>query len=211
MSEVAEERLYGLIEIAERQQVAVQAALDGLAAERAALARERERLGQDVHGLNRNVRTAVLGAVAESMHDAAETGAAALKAATGPLLGRLDQVGASAGQAEATLRRVVLWASWRLLGWVVAGIAALALLGWLAGSAVLWWDAGAIGAAQDQKLELEARVAELKAIHDDWVKAGMLGRIERCEPGDRPCIRVNEDAGSFKADGHNDYRVIQGY
>ena len=209
MSEAAEERLYGLIEIAERQQAAVQAALEGLAAERAALARERERLGEDVHGLNRNVRTAVLGAVAESMQGAADTGAAALKAATGPLLGRLEQVGASAGQAEAVLRRVVLWASWRLLGWGVAIIATLALLWWLASSAVLWWDAGAIGQAQEQKGELEAQVADLKANQDAWVKAGMLGKIDHCGPRSRPCIRVDENAGPFGE--HSDYRVIQGY
>ena len=209
MSEAAEERLYGLIEIAERQQAAVQAALEGLAAERVALARERERLGQDVHSLNRNVRSAVLGAVAESMHGAAETGAAALKAATGPLLGRLEQVGTSAGQAEATLRRLVLWASWRLLGWVVAGIAGLALLWWLASSAVLWWDAGAIGQAQEQKAELAAQVAQLQATQDAWVKAGMLGKIEHCGPRSRPCIQVDENAGPFGE--HGEYRVIQGY
>ena len=211
MSEAAEERLYGLIEIAERHQAAVQAALEGLAAERAALAAERERLGQDVHGLNRNVRAAVLGAVAESMHGAAETGASALKAATGPLLGRLEQVGTTAGQVEASLRRVVLWASWRLLGWGVAGIAALALLWWLASSAVLWWDAGAIGEAQQQKALLEAEIDQLQANHDAWEKAGMLGKIERCGSRSRPCIRVNENAGSFESDGHDDYRVIQGY
>ncbi len=211
MSEAAKEGLYGLIEIVEGHQAAVQVALEGLAAERAALRAERERLGQDVHGLNRNVRTAVLGAVAESMHGAAETGASALKAATGPLLGRLDQVGTTADQAEASLRRVVLWASWRLLGWGVAGIAALALLWWLASSAVLWWDAGAIGEAQEQKGELEAQVAQLQATEKEWEKAGMLGKIEHCGASARPCIRVNEGAGPFEADGHDDYRVIQGY
>ncbi len=211
MSEAAEERLYGLIEIAERHQAAVQAALEGLAAERAALKVERERLGQDVHGLTRNVRTAVQGAVAESMHGVAETGASALKAATGPLLGRLDQVGTMADQAEASLRRVVLWASWRLLGWGVAGIAALALLWWLASSAVLWWDAGAIGQAQEQKAELEAQVAQLQATQEEWQKAGMLGKIEHCGPRSRLCIRVDENAGQFESDGHDDYRVIQGY
>ncbi len=211
MSEAAEERLYGLIEIAERHQEAVQAALEGLAVERAALKAERELLGQDVHGLSRTIRTAVQGGVAESMFVAAETGASALKAATGPLLGRLDQVGTTADQAEATLRRVVLWASWRLLGWGVAAIAALVLLGWLASSAVLWGDAGAIGQAQEQKAELETQVAELKANQDSWEKAGMLGKLSQCGPRSRPCIRVNEGAGQFESDGHSDYRVIQGY
>ncbi len=209
MSEAAKEGLYGLIEIVERHQAAVQVALEGLAAERAALQAERERLGQDVHGLTRTVRTAVLGAVAESMHDAAKTGASALQAATGPLLRRLDQVGTSADQAEASLRRVVLWASWRLLGWGMAGIAGLALLWWLASSAVLWWDAGAIGDAQEQKAELEAQIAQLQATEKEWEKVGMLGKIEHCGLRSRPCIAVNENAGPFGE--HSEYRVIQGY
>ena len=54
-----EDRLYGLMEVAERQQAAVQAALDGLAAERAALAREREALARGVAGLQSGTQGAV--------------------------------------------------------------------------------------------------------------------------------------------------------
>ncbi len=50
MSET-EDRLYGLMEVVERQQAAVQAALEGLAAERAALQREREALARGAQGL----------------------------------------------------------------------------------------------------------------------------------------------------------------
>jgi hypothetical protein len=46
--------------------------------------------------------------------------------------------------------------------------------------------------------------------HDSWVQAGMLGKIIRC-PGNRPCLRVDEGAGAFQSEGHNDYRIIQGY
>ncbi len=116
---------------------------------------------------------------------------------------------AEAGQAEAALRQVVLWASWRLLGWVMAGVAGLVLLGWLASTLVLWWDTGTIAAAQAQKAQLQAEVTEMQANHDGWVKAGMLGKLEHCNPGFRPCIRVNESAGAFG--DRSDYRVILGY
>jgi len=39
--------------------------------------------------------------------------------------------------------------------------------------------------------------------------AGMLGKLERCGPKSRPCIRVDERAGSFGDQA--DYRVILGY
>ncbi len=210
MSET-EDRLYGLMEIAERQQAAVQAALDGLTAERAALGRERQALAKTAGDLALGTRVAAEAGVQASLAGAATEGVAAVQAATKPLLGRLAGMTAEAGQAEAALRQVVLWASWRLLGWVMAGVAGLVLLGWLASTLVLWWDMGTIAAAQLQKAQLQQEVAGLQATQDAWVKAGMLGRLERCGPKARPCIRVDEGAGGFQSQGHDDYRVIQGY
>ncbi len=208
-SDPLEERLFGLIEIAERQQAAAQAALEGLAAERVALKREREQLAQERQALGLGTQAAVRLAVEESLSRAAGIGVEAVQAAARPLLGRLDKVADGAGQAEAALRRVVLWASWRLLGWGVAVIAVLVLLWWLASSAVLWWDAGMIGRAQLQKAHLEAEIAEMRANRGEWQKAGMLGKLEPCGPEGRPCIRVDERAGGFGEQA--DYRVILGY
>ncbi len=143
------------------------------------------------------------------MAGAATEGVAAVQAATWPLLDRVAGVTAEAGQAEAALRGMVLWASWRLLGWVVALGAATVLLGWLMSSGVLWWNTLATGAAQGRKAELQAEVAELQANRDALVKAGLLGKLERCGPKARPCIRVGERAGGFGDQG--DFRVIQGY
>ena len=209
MSQTEEHRLYGLIELAETQQAAVQTALQGLAAERAALQRERETLARGVQALERSTRAAVHAAVTESLAGAAGEGVAAVQTATRPLLGQLAGVTERAGQAETALRGVVLWASWRLLGWVVGAVATLVLLGWLASTAVLWWDMNAIGAAQVRKAQLEAAVAELAANHDAWEKAGMLGKLGQCGPKAKPCIRVDENGGAFGDQA--DYRVIQGY
>ncbi len=208
MSET-EDRLYGLMEIAERQQAAAQAALDGLAAERAALGREREAWRASVRGSAARHAGAVRAAVTDSLAGAATEGVAAVQAATKPLLGRLAGMTAEAGQAEAALRQVVLWASWRLLGWVMAGVAGLVLLGWLASTLVLWWDTGRSRRRRCRRRSCRHEVAELQANHDGWVKAGMLGKLERCGPKARLCIRVDEGAGPFGE--RSDYRVIQGY
>ena len=205
----AEERLYGLMEIAERQQAAVQAALEGLAAERLGLARERERLARGVRDLQSGTQGAVRAAVADSLAGAATEGVAAVRAATGPLLDRLDEVAEQAGQADAALRGVVAWTSWRLLGWTLAAVAGLVLLGWLASTAVLWWDTGAIGAARVEKRQLQLEVAEMQANRDEWAKAGFLAKLTRCNPGNRPCVRVDERAGAFGT--ASDYRVLLGY
>jgi len=204
-----EDRLYGLVEIADRQQAAVQAALEGLAAERAALAREREAFARQVQALQAGVQGAARAAVAEGLAGAAVEGVAAVQAATGPLLSRLGSVAEQAGQADAALRGVVAWASWRLLGWMTAAMAALVLLGWLASTLVLWWDTGAIAAARVEKRQLQAEVAEMQASRDEWVRAGFLVKLERCGPKARPCVRVNEGAGAFGT--ASDHRVLLGY
>jgi len=207
----AEDRLFGLMEIAQGHQAAVQAALEGLTAERAALQRERETLARQVRSLEQSTDAAVRSAVTASLAGAATEGAATVQAATRPLFERVAGLTEQAGKAETGLRGVVLWASWRLLGWVMAAVAGLVLLGWLASTLVLWWDTGTIAAAQLRKALVQAQLAELVANHEGWVKAGMLGQIERCGPKALPCIRVNEGAGAFQSEGHDDYRVIQGY
>jgi len=207
----AEDRLFGLMEIAQGHQAAVQAALEGLTAERAALQRERETLARQVRSLEQSTEAAVRSAVTASLAGAATEGAATVQAATRPLFERVAGLTEQVGKAETALRGVVLWASWRLLGWVMAAVAGLVLLGWLASTLVLWWDTGTIAAAQLRKALVQAQLAELVANHEGWVKAGMLGRIERCGPKALPCIRVNEGAGAFQSEGHDDYRVIQGY
>lgn len=204
-----EDRLYGLLEVAERQQAAAQAALEGMAAERAALKRERDALATEAKALGLSLRVEVRSAVADGLAAAATEGVQAVETATAPLLGRLEGVSATAGRAEAALRRVVLWASWRLLGWAMAGTAVLVLLIWLRSTVTLWWATDAIASAQARKAQLQAEVAEMQANRDAWAKTGMLGKLERCDPGNRPCIRVDERAGAYGTPA--DRRVILGY
>lgn len=183
MSET-EDRLYGLMEVVERQQAAVQAALEGLAAERRALQL----------------------AVTESLSSVGPTIAAKVDGATQAMEGAVSGAASVAHQAQAAMREVVLWASWRLLGWIVGLGLTLVLVGWLASTAVLWWDTETIATVQLEKAQLQTEVAQLRANYDGWVKAGVQEKVIRCNPGNRPCIRVNEAAGKFGEQG--DIRII---
>ena len=49
----------------------------------------------------------------------------------------------------------------------------------------------------------------MQANRDEWVKAGLLAKLERCGPKARPCVRVTESAGAFEI--ASDYRVLLGY
>ena len=103
----------------------------------------------------------------------------------------------------------ISWASWRVLGWVVAAVALLVLGGWLATTLVLWWDTGAIGTARVERRQLQLEIAELRANRDEWVKTGAQAKLERCGPKARPCVRVDERAGVFGT--ASDHRVLLGY
>jgi hypothetical protein len=197
-----EERLYGLMEIADSQQKAVQAALDGLKAERAALARERERLAGEIAVLGQSTSKAAKTAVAAGFAGVAVEGVEAVRVATRPLLGKLEGVTADAERAEAALRKVVSWASWQLLRRIVGLIVALVLLGWLSGAGLVWWDTGTVNDLQDE-------IAQLQANRNALVNAGMLAKLITCGPDRRPCIQVDESAGAFGT--NSDYRVILGY
>ena len=208
MSET-EDRLYGLMEVVERQQAAMQAALEGLAAERVALQREREKLARGVQGLEAGARAGVQLAVTESLSSVGPMLAAKVDGATQAMEGAVSGAASVAHQATAAMREVVLWANWRLLGWIVGLGLTLVLVGWLTSAALLWWDTRTIAAAQLEKAQLQTEVAGLRANYDGWVKAGVQEKVIRCNPGNRPCIRVNEAAGQFGE--QRDIRIIGGY
>ncbi len=230
----AEQRLFGLMAVAEEQQAAVREALDGLAAARTGLAQERAHLGEAVEavrteagwlrttagdlGPNLAWRTEVAAkeAVKEELAGAGTLAVKAVEAAAQPLLTQLSGVAAQAGAVEAGLRRVAAWASWRLLGRGVAVVALLAGLLWLADLSVWWWTERDMERARGERMALQAEIGVLRGIRDELaaqrtrlVQEGLLAKINRCDPGHRPCIRVNEAAGAFGE--QSDYRVILGY
>ena len=222
-----DQALFGLMAVAEEQQAAVRDALAALAAQQAALEQQQARLegwteavraeaaglrriaGEVGPGLARSTREAVEIAVERGLAGAGTTATAAVQRAAQPLLDGLAGVAAQAGAVEAALRRVVGWATWRLLGQGVLAVACLAGLLWLAQASAWWWGWHALEEMRTERAALEAEAAGLKANRDALVREGMLARIERCGPSSRPCVRVNEAAGTFGTGG--DYRVLRGY
>jgi len=233
-----EQALYGLMAVAEEQQAAVRAALAGLAAQEAALKRElaewvttirheavalRGAAGEAGPVLARTARETIGAAMQRELAGAGDTAAAALRTAVGPLLERLSGVAAEAGRAEASLRRVVRWASWQLLGRGAVLAGAVAGLLWLGQWSVWQLTERDLSLARAQRAVVEAEIVglvtkrdeltasgnELKANRDALVRSGALAKIERCPPVGRLCIRVDEAAGPFG--DPPDYRIIRGY
>ena len=187
MADTDDARIFGLMELAETHQRAVETAADTMAAEREALRGEREALADAVSALAPMTRAAVRDATRESLAEAKE----------------------EAERAAMMLHRIVQWASWQLLLRLLALAALVMLLGWLGSNAVLLWDAKAIASMQMTKAHLQADISTMRANNAEWAAAGMLAKIDHCGSNNRPCVRVNESAGAFG--DKSDYRILQGY
>jgi hypothetical protein len=227
MNDDADERVFGLIAAAEDQQKMVAAVLARLAAQENVLARERQLLADERAALRNEIvalrhtagtvepalrqsaREAVESAVARSMTGAGATAARAITAVAGPSLDRLAGVAAAAQEVEASLRRVVEWVTWRLLGKVGAIAAGFLLVVVLANVSIRWWYERDIAAGRAQKAVLETQIAGLQDTHDQLMQTGGKAVITRCGPSTRLCIQVDGGAGSFGDQG--DYRIIKGY
>ena len=210
MSEM-ERRLYEVLTLVETNQAAAQVALDGLAAERAALRQERTALALQVTELQQQMKEAVAAAVQVNLAGAAGKVVAEVKAKTQALEDNVEGMTDSVVAAEIAVQRLVKWASWRLLGLVVGVLVVLGVFGWLVSAGVQWWDIKAIAQEQTEKAQLQQAIANLQANQASWVQAGMLDKIERCD--NRPCVAVNEDAGTYHYSGGGaaNLMVLQGY
>lgn len=206
-SDALDEKLYGLVEIAEQQQAHAHQILEQLAQERAALAQERERWIGALREIYGNIHASLLDAVSSSMGAIATSIADAIDQATGPAAERIAQAADSADRADQNLRRMMVWTGARFLACGLAGLAGLLALGWLASGIILWWDTKAIATAHVEKLQLQMDVAQLRATRASWIAAGMGTTLRQCGKRKKPCVPVDEAAGAFGNEG--DHRIIK--
>jgi len=207
----AQQQLFGLMAVAEEHQKAVKAALDGLTAERAALAKERAAVAQaaaSVAGVAGEVRKAAAEAVPaiqkaageavgasvrQSLAGASDAAAKALGEASRPIVGQLSGVVKAAGEAEGKLSGAVAAFGWRwamLAGGAAAGgIVAVLLAAWLA----VWWQRHQVESLSEQKAALLGEVAQLQANVAALEKRG--GRIVLKTCGGRLCVEASSNQG----------------
>lgn len=92
---------------------------------------------------------------------------------------------------------------------MAGALVALVLVGWLAATAVLWWDGGAVASLRAERARLAEEVGAMRANREEWARSGMLSQLRRCGPQLRPCVRVDKAAPAFGTEA--DYRVLRGY
>ena len=202
-----EKKLHTLMVLAEEHQQAVKAAIDGLAVERAALAKERTALTQAaahvvtmaadvrkaaaavVPAAQKAAGDAVGASVRESLEDVAQTAAEALEKATQPVIGRLSEVVQAAKEAEGSMRNAGAWFAWKWVAVAAAGLAGVCLVAY----AALAWQMYQVRQVVEQKAALAAEITQLQAKVDALEKRG--GKLITNTCGGRLCFEVSSDQG----------------
>lgn len=203
-----EQQLFGMMAVIQDQQKAVQAAIDGLAKERQALAKDCAMLvkaaayvtqvaAEAIPAIQRATGAAVDGAVRHSLAEASGAAVIALNAACRPVIDRLAGVVRVSADAEVQLKTASEWFAWKGIGLAFFGLAGVGLLAWSA----VWWQ-------RSQVEQLTTEVSELKASVEDWAKRGGRAALTNCGDKKRLCVRVERSQGYGK-DG--EYFILKGY
>lgn len=216
--QAALDELFGMMKIAKTQQEAVQAALDGLAAERAALAKERathaaalaqqieavknvaggvsavtaslrQATSEAIPALQKAAGEAVGASVRQSLAGASETAAKALSDACGPVLSRLSGVVESAGEAEGALKNAGQWFAWKWVLVAAGGLVGVCLVAY----AALAWQLHQVSDLREEKTALQADIAQMRTNVAALQKKG--GRLVMTTCGGRLCIEASSNQG----------------
>lgn len=208
MTDNAQQQLFGLMAVAEEHQKAVQAAIEGLTAERAALARERAAVAQAaasirqatsgaIPALQKAAEEAIGASVKESLAGASETAAKALGEAAKPVIDSLSGVVQSADQAEASLRNAGAWFAWKWVAVAAGGLVGVCLVAYVA----LAWQLHEVSSLQAEKAHLAAQVAQMQANVAALKKKG--GNIVMNTCGGHLCIEASSNQGSNAPHWHS--------
>lgn len=195
----AQQQIFGLMAATEDLQKQTAAAIAGLAAERAAIARERAALAAAAQDIQKTVSDAVRGALA----GAGSAAAVAVSDACQPAIAQLTRVSLAAGGLEDKLNSAANGLSLRLGVGAVVAVVAVVGAGW--GSAA-WYRADAEATIR-QREAARGEIARMEQSIAMLSERGGRAQVATCGNPARRCIRVDPAAGKFT----NDYYVIKGY
>lgn len=202
-----QQQLYGLIAIAEEHQQAIKIALDGLTAEREALAHERIAVAHaaaSVAGIANEVKRAInaalpdiqsatKGAVSDSLKQVldhtSKTAAKAFETGLSPTLDQLSQIVSTANGIESHLRKASSWLTWKVIVLFAAGLIGVCAVAY----ASVAWELNQATGLKKQKAALAADIAQMQTTIQALERKG--GRIVMSTCDGRLCIEASSNQG----------------
>lgn len=202
-----ERRIFGLLEMAERQQALSGEMLQDLKREKEALAREHHEQRAAHERWRRDVRQATQTEVRRSLEDMLTTGTEGVRLTLSGLRSELNYLPLQTTRAVQALERLVHYATWGLFLRIVAGLLGLGGGLWLITSEILLWQQGRLVQLEDRKAVLSAELRHMEQRERDWKQAGLLQDITRCGSEQRWCVLTDPEAGSYGDRG--EYRILK--
>lgn len=175
-------KIFGLIDVAERQQTDLSAAIQALQAERLALRAEWTTLAK------------------QDLAHAGQQAGQVMTATATPMLERLERVVQAAGQTERQLQDTAGRTTRRWLG-----IAAVTAGGLLVAAGIA--GAGLFALYHYRLDSLSAEIAEQEAALQQLSQAGGRAKLTHCGKTARLCVQIDKTAGEYQGG----YFVIRGY
>lgn len=197
-----ERRIFGLLEVVERQQALSEEVLQELKREKEALARERQEQRDAHERWRRDVRQATQTEVRRSLESMLATGTEAVQLTLSGLRSELNHLPLHTNRAVRALERLVHYATWGLFMRIVAGLL------WLITPGILLWQQGRLVQLEDRRTALSAELRHMEQREWDWKQVGLLQDITRCGPEQRWCVLTDPEAGSYGY--HGEFKVLQG-
>ncbi|MBS0995874.1 hypothetical protein [Gluconobacter cerinus] len=201
-----ERRIFGLLEMAERQQALSGDLLQALTREKEALARERQEQHAAHERWRRDVRQATQTEVRRGLEDMLASGTESVRLTLSGLRSELNHLPLQTSRAVQALERLVHYATWGLFLRVVAGLLGLGGGLWLITSGILLWQQGRLVQLEDRRTALSAELRHMEQREQDWKQAGLLQDITRCGPEQRWCVLTDPRADTYGDKG--EYRVL---
>ncbi|MGC8495267.1 MAG: hypothetical protein ACP5SH_26425 [Syntrophobacteraceae bacterium] len=201
-----EDTILGLIAAAEEHQRAAKTAIEGLAAERAALARA-------VQGIQKAAGEAVADAARQSLADASETAVAAFSKAAEPFTQKVEGVADKADKAANRVNSAAKWIGVKAVAFVVGCIVVAGLAAWVS----LAWEHHQVNDLSAKATDLQTQIVDLKTQIQQlregaavWGRKAGKATLRSCGPRGRLCVKVDTKAGTF-GDKTGTYMIISGY
>jgi hypothetical protein len=178
-----EDKIFGLIAVAEEHQKAVTTGIEGLAAERAALARA-------VKGLRGAAEEALEEAARQSLAGASETAVAAFSKASEPFKKEMREVADKASDAAARVRSAAGWIGVK----AVAVTVGLIVIVGLTASISLAWEHHRVSDLSAEAAQLRSQIAQERVTVAELDKRG--GRVHWDTCGGRLCFEASSNQGT---------------
>ena len=200
---MTEDELFGMMKITKDLQAAAKTAIEGMTAERAALARDRAAMSvtfaqqaeavkaaagsvsnvaatirqaatDSIPAIQKAAGAAVSTSVAESLDGASDAAVEAIRKAAEPLLGQIGTATTKAQNAAGDLESAAQWYSWKAGGFFAAGMAGLMGVAYMIFTSLVWWQGSKLDDLRKEKAAIQAEVVDLQA-SADLLKRGNYG------------------------------------